>query len=132
GGTGKSSLLRALRNDTFDPNLSTTHGIDVDHLILSHPHHYIILNTWDFGGQQIYHATHQFFLTERSLYVVAWNARLGAEQGKLHYWLDTIKALAPKAPVLLVATHIDERAPDLNYQSYEEEYPQLIGHLSVS
>jgi len=55
--------------------------------------------------------------------MVAWNARLGAEQGKLHYWLDTIKALAPKAPVLLVATHIDERAPDLNYQSYEEEYP---------
>jgi len=51
-------------------------------------------------GQQIYHATHQFFLTERSLYMVAWNARLGAEQGKLHYWLDTIKALAPKAPVL--------------------------------
>src|SRR5205814_1253404 len=27
GGTGKSSLLRALRNETFDSNLSTTHGI---------------------------------------------------------------------------------------------------------
>ncbi len=135
GGTGKSSLLRALRNETFAPNLSTTHGIEVATIELSHPnqtHLRITLNTWDFGGQQIYHATHQFFLTERSLYMVAWNARLGAEQGKLHYWLDTIKALAPKAPVLLVATHIDERAPDLNYQSYEEEYPQLIGYLRVS
>jgi hypothetical protein len=24
------------------------------------------VNIWDFGGQQIYHATHQFFLTKRS------------------------------------------------------------------
>ncbi|WP_347242416.1 hypothetical protein [Nostoc sp. FACHB-888] len=25
------------------------------------------VNIWDFGGQEIYHATHQFFLTRRSL-----------------------------------------------------------------
>src|SRR6266436_2952057 len=106
GGTGKSSLLRALRNDTFDSNLSTTHGIEVDRLQLPSPQHEIILNTWDFGGQQIYHATHQFFLTKRSLYVVVWNARLGVEQGRLDYWLETIKAHAPDVPVLLVATHV--------------------------
>src|SRR6266702_1230030 len=132
GGTGKSSLLRALRNDTFDSNLSTTHGIEVDRLQLSSPHHEIILNTWDFGGQQIYHATHQFFLTKRSLYMVVWNARLGVEQGRLDYWLETIKAHAPNAPVLLIATHIDERMPDLNYQLYKDSYPQIVGILSVS
>src|SRR5215472_4929508 len=66
------------------------------------------------GGQQIYHATHQFFLTKRSLYMVVWNARLGVQQGRLDYWLETIKAHAPDAPVLLVATHVDERTPDLN------------------
>jgi len=33
------------------------------------------LNTWDFGGQQIYHATHQFFLTRRSLYVLVDDTR---------------------------------------------------------
>src|SRR6266849_359920 len=132
GGTGKSSLLRAVRNDSFDPHLSTTHGIEVDKLKLSHHYHDIILNTWDFGGQQIYHATHQFFLTKRSFYIVVWNARLGVEQGRLHYWLETIKALAPDAPVLLVATHIDERLPDLNYQLYKDAYPQIIGNLSIS
>jgi len=131
-GTGKSSLLRALRDDKFDSNLSTTHGIETDHLLLPHPQHDIILNTWDFGGQQIYHATHQFFLTKRSLYIIVWNARLGAEQGRLHYWLETIKALAPDAHVLLVATHIDERIPDLNYQLYKDAYPQLKGNLTVS
>ena len=132
GGTGKSSLLRTLRGDTFDSNLSTTHGIEVDRLQLPSPQHEIILNTWDFGGQQIYHATHQFFLTKRSLYIVAWNARLGVEQGRLDYWLETIKAHAPDAPVLLVATYIDERMPDLNYQLYKDVYPQIVGHLGVS
>src|SRR5579872_6446726 len=88
GGTGKSSLLRALRKQTFEPLLSTTHGIEVDTLQLPNLEESskeITLNTWDFGGQQIYHATHQFFLTKRSLYLLIWNARLGAEQGRLHY-----------------------------------------------
>jgi hypothetical protein len=125
GGTGKTSLLRALRNDVFDPQLSTTHGIEVNRLEISHPDHTIILNTWDFGGQHIYHATHQFFLTRRSLYLVVWNARSGAEQGRF-------QALAPDSPVLLVATHIDERDPDLNYHLYKEVYPQLFGNLSLS
>src|SRR6266487_3252787 len=68
GGTGKSSLSRALRNEVFDPFLSTTHGVEVDHLKLLESR--ITLNIWDFGGQQIYHSTHQFFFTKRSLYIV--------------------------------------------------------------
>ena len=132
GGTGKTSLLRALRGDTFEPHLSMTHGIEIGNLQLSYLHHNLLLHVWDFGGQHIYHATHQFFLTKRSLYIIVWNTRLGTGQGKLDYWLDTIKTLAPKAPVLLVATHFDEHAPDLNYQLYKDAYPQLVGSLAVS
>jgi internalin A len=70
--------------------------------------------------------------TKRSLYIVAWNARLGVQQGRLDFWLETIKAHAPDAPVLLVATHVDERTPDLNYQLYKDVYPQIVGNLGVS
>ena len=135
GGTGKSSLLRALHGKDFDANLSTTHGIEVDTLTLPHPSLPVCeltLNTWDFGGQDIYRATHQFFLTKRSLYLVVWNARLGGEQGRLDYWLSTIRALAPDVPVFLVATHIDERAPDLNVPQYRKDYPQVKEVLQVS
>ncbi|HEX9991123.1 MAG TPA: COR domain-containing protein [Chloroflexia bacterium] len=135
GGTGKSSLLRALHGEDFDADLDTTHGIEIGKLSLEHPSSAgteITLHTWDFGGQQIYHATHQFFLTRRSMYLVVWNSRLGQEQGKLNYWLDTIKSLAPDAPILLVATHTDERLPDLNYQLYKDAYPRLAGSLEVS
>jgi len=135
GGTGKSSLLRALRHESFDPHLPTSHGIEVSEVRLPYPDdpsHTMILHAWDFGGQQIYHATHQFFLTRRSLYLVTWNARLGADQGRLSFWLDTIQAFAPDSPVLLVATHTDERAPDLHYALYQNTYPQVVGSFSVS
>jgi GTPase SAR1 family protein len=70
GRAGKTSLVRRL----YQPDLplpsedETTKGIEV------HRHEFRMedgrafrLNVWDFGGQQIYHATHQFFLTKSSL-----------------------------------------------------------------
>jgi len=135
GGVGKTSLLRALRGEQFDTRESTTHGIEIKSLELTHPTKAdtsMQLNTWDFGGQEIYHATHQFFLTNRSLFLLAWNTRHGFEQGKLYYWLDTIKALAPESPILLVATNIDERDADLPLKELRCKYPQIIEHCKIS
>ncbi|QKQ77944.1 GTPase [Nostoc sp. TCL240-02] len=135
GGVGKTSLLRALRGEDFDTQQSTTHGIEIKSLELAHPTQPRVtmqLNTWDFGGQDIYHATHQFFLTNRSLFLLTWNAVAGFEQGKLYYWLDTIKALAPESPILLVATHIDERDTDLPLRELRRDYPQIIEHCKIS
>ena len=135
GGVGKTSLLRSLRGELFDFSESTTHGIEIGALKLKHPGEEKVtmqLNTWDFGGQVIYHATHQFFLTNRSLYMLVWNARTGYEQGKLYYWLDTIQARAPESPVLLVATHIDEREAAIPLAELRQKYPQIIGSYAVS
>jgi len=70
--------------------------------------------------------THQFFLTNRSLFLLAWHARMGFDVGKLYYWLDTLTALAPDSPVLLVATHIDERDADIPLTELRRHYPQTI------
>lgn len=135
GGVGKTALLRSLRGEPFDSELSTTHGIRIEPVKLKHPTEASVtmqLNAWDFGGQEIYHATHQFFLTNRSLFVLAWNARHGYEQGKLYYWLDAIQARAPESPVLLVATWIDERDADLPLAELRAKYPQIVGHCEIS
>ena len=135
GATGKSSLLRALRGEQFVQGLSTTHGIDVKPYEFVHPEkaeERMRLNVWDFGGQHIYHTTHQFFMTQRSLYVLVWNARLDIVQANLDHWLRQIQVLAPDVPVLLVATHVENRPLDFNYARYKEAYPQLIGSVGVS
>ncbi|MFB7502374.1 COR domain-containing protein [Streptomyces broussonetiae] len=132
GRVGKTSLLRALRGETHNPNEDSTHGLTVGTLDMPHPHPpagedvTMRLSTWDFGGQEIYHATHQFFLTDRSLFLLLWDAQIGWEGSKLHYWLDMIKARAPQAPVVLVATHLGPRPPDLPLDELQETYPGLI------
>ena len=138
GGTGKSALVENLQGKQhIERQTDTTQGIDIIPLENEHPslsHEKIRLNVWDFGGQEIYHATHQFFLTHRSIYLVVWNARYGADQGNLKYWLDTIKSLAPDSPVLLVATHRDKYAGplDLNLIEYKEAYPQIVDSVAIS
>jgi len=135
GGVGKTATLRSLLRQPFDPELTTTHGIQIFTVELDHPAEADVvmeLNGWDFGGQEIYHATHQFFLTNRSLFLLAWNARHGYEQGKLYYWLDAIQARAPDSPVLIVATHVDERDADLPLSELCTQYPQIAGHFEIS
>lgn len=134
GGVGKTSLVKALAKDPHDPHEASTHGLIVRNLFVDHPHEADVrmqLSAWDFGGQQIYHATHQFFLTDRSLFVLLWNSRLGWEQGKLNYWLDIIKARAPESPVILVATHIRDRPVDLPLGDLCQQYPMIVDNVQV-
>lgn len=134
GGAGKTSLLRSLRSEPFRLDETTTHGINLEDLTLRHPSLEVDmqLRSWDFGGQEIYHASHQFFLTNRSLFVLVWNARLGFEQGRLYYWLNTIQALAPDSPIVIVATWTDERAADLPITEILSQYPQVRAHITLS
>ncbi|WP_255955284.1 leucine-rich repeat domain-containing protein [Streptomyces odontomachi] len=131
GRAGKTSLLRALREEGFDPQEESTHGLRVTSLDMPHPDPALggvtmNLSAWDFGGQEIYHATHQFFLSERSLFLLLWDAQVGWRESRLYYWLDMIKARAPKAPVVLVATHIGPRPPDFPLGDLQRAYPGMI------
>lgn len=62
----------------------------------------IRVNIWDFGGQEIMLSTHQFFLTERSLYVLVIDARSGEQEGNLHGWLKTIQGFGGESPIIIV------------------------------
>ncbi len=135
GGVGKTCLLHRLREEEYDQDEVKTRGFELSKLLLPHPTRSDVtlqLNTWDFGGQKEYHATHQYFLTDQCLVLLVWNSRLGYEQSKLTYWLDVIKARAPKAPVIIVAAHMDEHLSDLPINRLKEHYPQIADHFYVS
>ncbi|MCP4109378.1 MAG: hypothetical protein GY749_28285 [Desulfobacteraceae bacterium] len=78
-----------------------------------------------FRGQEIYHATHQFYLTDNSLFLLIWNAIQEFEAGKIHKWLETIKALAPNSPIFVVATHSAPRGADLPKNELSALYPNI-------
>lgn len=73
GQVGKTCLSRKLMNPNYEVTFkeNTTEGIHINKwnlaCLYNHVHKDVTVNMWDFGGQEIYHATHQFFLTKRSL-----------------------------------------------------------------
>ena len=86
----------------------------------------VTFRTWDFGGQKEYYATHQYFLSKRSLYLVLWKMIDGEKAVKsIQQWLVNIQARAPNAPVIIVGTHYDivrEYFP----RFYAEDLQQMI------
>lgn len=78
GGAGKTTLAQKMKNLNYElkSDEESTEGIDVLRykFPLDNTKEFQI-NIWDFGGQEIYHQTHQFFLTERSLYALVVDTR---------------------------------------------------------
>ena len=133
GEVGKTCLANRLKYDKFI-ECKTTEGIDILDWNISAPTkdaENIKLNIWDFGGQEIYHATHQFFLTKRSLYLLVWNARKSKDYEHIYYWLHTVEAFGEDSPIILVMSKFNERDDDLNMKDLKDKYPQLVGLYKV-
>ena len=129
GNVGKTSLVAALRGEKFEEGRPTTHGIEISPLTVRHPSLTadMTVRAWDFGGQEVYRVSHQFFLTRRALYLVVWNARQGQEHDEVEGWLRRIRLRAgPNARTLVVATHCAERLPELDYPHLEQMFPGML------
>jgi small GTP-binding protein len=133
GDVGKTCLAKRLIYNKFIEDKSTE-GIDILKWDITAPtadEEEIKLNVWDFGGQEIYHATHQFFLTKRSLYLLVWNARKSQDFEHIYYWLHTIEAFGEDSPIVLVLSKRNERDDDLNMKELREKFPQIIGLYKI-
>jgi internalin A len=106
GGAGKTTLANKLQNPDYEltttiEDYDWTRGIDILPWEIQHPSgHPYRVNIWDFGGQDIYHTTHQFFLSSRSVYVLVHDNRQGKTD--FQYWLETIRLLGSKSPIIIV------------------------------
>jgi internalin A len=82
------------------------------------------VHIWDFGGQEIYHSTHQFFLTKRSLYVLITDSR--KEDADFFYWLNVIELLSAASPVIIVQNEKQDRYQEIDYGQLRERFPNLL------
>ncbi len=123
GAVGKTSLIKRLLEDKFDPHETKTDGIAINHWHLTVDDTPIRLNLWDFGGQEIMHATHQFFLTKRSLYVLVLDSRVDEQENRLEYWLKIIQSFGGDSPVIVVCNKSDQHDLDLDWKGLQHKYP---------
>ncbi|MEH1961459.1 MAG: leucine-rich repeat domain-containing protein [Nostoc sp.] len=129
---GKTSLIERLIRNKYDKNQSQTHGLNVETWNVQVNSKDIRLNVWDFGGQEIYHATHQFFLTKRSLYLLVCNCRTSEEENRIEYWLKLIESFGGKSPVIIVGNKKDEQPLDINRKALREKYPNIQEIIETS
>jgi internalin A len=131
GEVGKTSLVRRLVENDFRGDESKTQGINITSWPIDCAGETLRLNMWDFGGQEIMHATHQFFLTERSLYLLVLNGREGGEDLDAEYWLKHIESFGGDSPVIVVQNKIGQHSFDLNYRGLQGRYPQIRGFVKT-
>ncbi|MEM8860481.1 MAG: COR domain-containing protein [Chloroflexota bacterium] len=137
GGVGKTSLVKRLVNDDYDPNEPMTKGISIEEwqIPIADPDDgevEVTLNIWDFGGQGIYQATHQLFFTKRSLYLFVIDARQGTDAGLLDYWLKLIQTFGEDAPILVVVNKIDILPIKLPERQLMRDYENIAGFAYIS
>jgi internalin A len=140
-GAGKTSLARKLLDPAYELDAAedSTEGINVtawqfpaairvrdqagEHLLQRD----FRVNIWDFGGQEIYHATHQFFLTRRSVYVLVTDER--KEDTDFEYWLEIVSLLSDGSPLIIVQNRKQKRFNRVDFGGMRQRYPNLCGTL---
>jgi len=130
GAAGKTSLLKRLLGEKFDKREPQTHGINIKPWEIQPGNERIKVHLWDFGGQEIMHATHQFFLSRRSLYILVLDGR---RDEKTEYWLKHIQSFGGDSPVLVVMNKIDENPGfEVNRKFLAENYPNIKEFFRLS
>ncbi len=126
GRVGKTSICKRLAEEPFDSKEQYTHGVQLGKLRKQHlpevETETLQLQVWDFGGQEIFHATHQFFLSDEAIYLLAWTDEQNVipyrERDKeglpydrrwrtCEYWLENIRLNSADSPIVIVQTHSD-------------------------
>lgn len=103
GGAGKTTLKEKLK----DPKAAmpapdaTTRGIVIEPLKFKDTEgEDFTLQIWDFGGQNIQHYAHQFFMSDSAVYALLSNER--EQNPNFQYWLNIIELLGKDSPVVIV------------------------------
>lgn len=129
GEVGKSSMVDVLQKKKFVKNRKRTDGIAISNWEVKLKDGPAELLLWDFGGQEIMHGTHQFFLTHRSLYVVMVDGRHDRGRQDAEYWLKMVRAFGGDSPVLVVMNRQKNHPFSIDTELLARKYGVSLEHF---
>ena len=128
GGAGKSTIINRLMTDQYVEGLSETKGVMIKKWRIDNDPDNPLVSFWDFGGQAIMHSMHEFFLSQRCLYVLVLDGRRDESP---EYWLDIISQYGRKSSVMVVMNKTDENeSADIDRIRIKREYDAVFSDLS--
>ncbi|MEZ4883191.1 MAG: COR domain-containing protein [Chitinophagales bacterium] len=129
GSVGKTQVAKRLEGHpdyVFNDQHDSTHAIVLlrKHLEVYDLEKGLMLNIWDFGGQDIYHATHRLFMQTQALFLLVWDIVNESkshheyknklyENQDLPYWLEYVRCFGKGSPVLVVENKMDKTEAEI-------------------
>ena len=141
GMAGKTTLAKKLLNPNYElRNEDATVGIQIFHWEFPWSQEELPngqakevtfrVNIWDFGGQEIDHATHRFFITKDSLYIIVADTR--PQKTDFHYWLHIVGLFSSQSPTLIVKNETGDRPWDIREQQLRAQFRHFERVYSVN
>ena len=130
GLVGKTSLVHRLVTDTYE-EFKRTPGINITKWPNRIDGEEVRAHIWDFGGQEIMHGTHRFFMTERALYLILLSGREGTEDRDAEYWLSMVRSFAGDVPVIVLLHKHSDYAFELNRELLRDKYGKDLVFLET-
>ncbi|XP_053375425.1 uncharacterized protein LOC128547271 [Mercenaria mercenaria] len=113
----------------------------------------ISLNIWDFGGQFVYYATHQVFLSTKSVYILVFNIAEGLDKtisdpdfprrsckmtmrDYIRFWVTSVHSFVgaedgTEPTIIMVGTHKDEIKEGINTDDIFEDIRKMFDDTSA-
>ena len=131
GNVGKTSLVHRLTTGQYK-TFKRTPGIKITRWPLKVDGDEVQAHVWNFGGQEIMHGTHRFFMTERALYLVLISPRESTEDHDAEYWLSLVRSFAgDDAPVIVLLHKWDDAHFELNRELLRDKYGRGLVFLET-
>jgi len=155
GNVGKTQIAKRFveKDDfVFNPAHDSTHGIHLlkpnNNLPCEAANNGLDITLWDFGGQDLYHATHRMFMQTKAVFLLVWDTASQTEphhyinkksykNEKRQYWLEYINHFSGGSPIILVQNKVDKdtdeqyNIPEPAQAAYKEKY-KVKAFLQVS
>jgi ElaB/YqjD/DUF883 family membrane-anchored ribosome-binding protein len=107
----------------IEESTNSTTGVNVDNwsFPVDDSDQQFQVNIWDFGGQEIQYATHQFFLSPRVVYVLLSDGR--KQDTPFDYWFNVIQLFGEGSPFLVALNeHEGCHSPHFDHVHYHDLY----------
>ncbi len=144
GGTGKTSLVERLVWKSFDAHKKETPGISLtDWTMPDGEGEPVTAHVWDFAGQVIAQAMHQYFYSQRTIYLLVLTGRENSERADAEKFLRLIAAYGMERgddgkdkgpPVLVILNKWEDSGsarPKLDREGLRQRYPFIVDFMET-
>ncbi len=120
-GAGKTCLARKLQDPDAPMTTIDESTAGVDTTLWELEQDDMNVRIWDFAGHTVTHAVHQFFLSERCLYIMVYDGRT-EERNRLEYWLNHMENYGGDSKAMIFVNIRDKHKPQIPINTLNEKY----------